>query len=319
VDKESVEKLTLAEVMSPLSNVIEPMKVNVRKKYKSLEHKDILRGLDTLVNLKWTNFIQVLETYFLKPAQNLVFNYSVEAPLTYKNGRLADTHMTKIHDMIKADHSVNMKFASLAEQNEKNELAHAKLEVFVNQMTKITSFRNRINPSYFVGREQTFKFFQETFVYGPLAALFNPDIDEAGIGTNPAVSKLAVSETIPAMIGETILNFMKQRLTYDDEQVKLIIADIAEKEKQLMLKYLKSRTEDERRVDQVNKVLKLGRFAIGADWKTYSVYSAEQFRRRTREFNEMAEWGSLSGDPSSRSSGNQSGYHEGINPHADDN
>ena len=317
VEKTNVEPLTLAEIMTPLSNVIEPMKTYVRTKYNSLEHKDILRGLDTLADLSWTNFIQVLETYFLKPAQNLVFNYSVEAPLTYKNGRLADTHMTMIQNMIKADRSVNKDFAQLAEQNETNKLAHAKLKVFVNQMTKITSFRNRINPIYFPGREKTFKYFQAIFVYGPLAALFNPDIDEDGIGTNPAVSKLAVSETIPAMIGGTLLNFMKQRLTYDDEQVKLIIADSAEKEKQGMLKWLKSLTEDERRLMQVNKVLKLGRFEIGADWKTFAVYSAKEFRRRTGEIKEMAEWGSLSGE-SGPSSGNQSGYHEGLNQHAAD-
>ena len=193
-----------------------------------------------------------------------------------------------------------------------------KLELFVRQMSLITSFRSRINPSYFVGREQTFKWFKETFVYGPLATLYNPEIDETGVGTDPAVSKNAVSETIPQMIGETLLNFMKQRLTYDDEQVKLIIADSAEKEKQAMLKWLKSLTEDERRLMQVNKVLKLNRFAVGADWKTFAVYSAQEFRRRTGEIKEMAEWGSLSGESGSNS-GNQSGYHEGLNQHAEDN
>ena len=316
VDKESVEKLTLAEIMTPLSNVIEPMKAYVREKYNSgsTEHRDILRGLDTLVNLNWTNFIQVLETYFLKPAQNLVFNYSAEAPLSYKNGNLADTHMTLIKQMIRADRSVNINFTALGEQKPENSLAHMKLELFVRQMSLITSFRSRINPSYFVGREQTFKWFKETFVYGPLATLYNPEIGYA----DAAASKLAVSETIPAMIGETLLNFMKQRLTYDDEQVKLIIADSAEKEKQAMLKWLKSLTEDERRLMQVNKVLKLNRFAVGADWKTFAVYSAQEFRRRTGEIKEMAEWGSLSGESGSNS-GNQSGYHEGLNQHADDN
>jgi hypothetical protein len=323
MDKESVDSLTLAEIMSPLSEVTEPMKAYVRAKYdsKSTEHMNILRGLDTLVDLNWTNFVQVLETYFLKPAQNLVFNYSVEAPLTYKNGKIAETHLTLLRQMIRADHSVNIHFNALAEQKPENKLAHAKLERFVAQMSLITSFRNRINPSYFVGREQTFRWFKETFVYGPLYTLCNPGIRDPGPGNlvpedTDAVS-FPISNTIPKMIGETLLNFMKQRLTYDDERVKLIIADSAEKEKQSMIKWLKSLTEDERKLMQTNKVLKLNRFAIGADWKTFAVYSAQEFKRRTNEIKEMAEWGSLSGD-AGPNSGNASGYHEGTNNHGDD-
>jgi hypothetical protein len=84
-----------------------------------------------------------------------------------------------------------------------------------------------------------------------------------------------------------------------------------------MIKWLKSLTEDERKLMQTNKVLKLNRFAIGADWKTFAVYSAQEFKRRTNEIKEMAEWGSLSGD-AGPNSGNASGYHEGTNNHGDD-
>jgi hypothetical protein len=109
-------------------------------------------------------------------------------------------------------------------------------------MTVIISFRNRIHPSYFIGRDQTFAWFKEVFLYGPPATLYDPEI---GYDGDPSVSKKAVSEIIPEMIGTTILNFMKQRVTYDDEQVKLIIADSSEKEKQVMLSNFKKLTEDE--------------------------------------------------------------------------
>ena len=323
VDKEQVEKLTLAEIMSPLSDITEDMKAYVRANYNSgsTDHMNILKGLDTLVDLNWTNFVQVLETYFLKPSQNIVFNYSVEAPLSYKNGKLADTHLTLLRQMIRADRSVNIKYSELAEQNEKNKLAHRKLSIFVKQMTAITSFRNRINPSYFVGREQTFKWFKEAFVYGPLSTLFNPEIADYTNPTNTTSLKEVVTEMIPKMIGETLLNFMRQRLTYDDEQVKLIIADSAEKEKQNMLKWLKSLTEDQNKLMQTNKVLKLNRFAVGADWRNFAIYSAQEFQRRTGEIEEMAAWGSLSGNAGTRDTSSGRGYGDdlnGLNKHESD-
>jgi len=283
------------------------MKDYVREKYssESKEHSDILMGLDAIINLNWTNFIQVLETYFLKPCQNIYFNYKVKTLLSFKNDDWATEHMAEIEKVINIDRSINTKYGELAENKPENRLAKDKLEMFIQQISVIISFRNRINPSYFIGREQTFAWFQETFLYGPLARLFN-----AGIGNDGdlTVSIKAVTDIIPKMIGDTVLNFISQRRTYDDEQVKLIIATSAEKEKQTMLKWFKSLPPDQKRLMKINESLKLGRFAIGADWRTFAQYSAGEFKRRTGEINEMEQWGSLSGETPATYTRESSGY-----------
>jgi hypothetical protein len=307
VNKEGNLGLSLGEIMGTLTNFTSSMKNDVKEKYsaKTKDNRDILLGFDIIVGLSWTNFIQVLETYFLKPCQNIYFNYKVTTPQSFMNDKWAKEHMEDIQKAITIDRSINVKYSELAENTNGNRLAKEKLETFIKQMSVLISFRNRINPSYFIGRDQTFAWFKEVFLYGPLATLYDPEI---GYDGDPSVSKKAVSEIIPEMIGTTILNFMKQRVTYDDEQVKLIIADSCEKEKQVMLSNFKKLTEDQRRVEQINKVLKIGRFAIGADWRKFAQYSAGEYMRRTGEINEMEQWGSLSGETPATYRRESSGY-----------
>jgi hypothetical protein len=85
-----------------------------------------------------------------------------------------------------------------------------------------------------------------------------------------------------------------------------------------MLNWLKTLPEDERRLMKINQSLKLGRFALGANWKKFAQYSAEVFNTRSQEINDMSAWGSLRGETPATNSGNTSGYHEGINQHAED-
>jgi hypothetical protein len=223
---------------------------------------------------------------------------------------MAQDHIRGIVDMINEDRSINIHFSDLAQNNFSNHLAHTNLRIFIEQMSKITSFKHRINPVYYVGREETFRVLKEVFIYGTLASLYDAEIHDDG---EVGVSKNAVTQTIPAMIGETIQNFLKQSLTYDDEQVKLIIADSAEKEKQSMLNWLKSLPEDQRRLMKINQSLKLGRFELGANWKKFAQYSAEVFDMRSKELQDMANLWSPAVN-----SGNASGYHEGVNQHAAD-
>ena len=255
----------------------------------------------------WTNFIQILETYFIKPCQNICFNFTLSNPLSYKNDALAPEHMDKLKDMLKADRSINTTYSGLAENTAENALTKIHLNLFINKLSQIIAFRNRINPSSFIGRDITFKWFKEALLYGPLYTLFYPPFHDS----DPRV--------IPAMIGDTIRNYVKQRVTYDDDRVKLIIADSAEREKQAMITSIKNLSKNEKDLMNVNKALKLGRFAIGADWRKFAQYSAGGFNTRSKEIDDMAQWGTLSGNTHDTSSSR--GYGDdmaGINQHAAD-
>ena len=311
--------LDLAGIVNPFLTEIQPMKELVLSNYRSdtKEHEKIREGLSTILKLNWYNFNQVLLTYFLKPCQNILFNYNIKIPLAYLSDRdvtkkLARDHIAEIKKFIENDRNVNAEFSVLAKNNVENKIVHANLKYFIDQLSIITSFKNRINPAYIQQGAAMFQVLKQVILFGTLATLYDPERNDDG---TPGISKLAVSQTLPAMIGKTIQNFMEQQLTYDDERVKLIIADSAEKEKQAMLTGFKKLSEEERRVEQINKSLKLGRFALGANYEKYSKYSAELFDTRTAEIKNMAEITGLGG----RSSGDSTGYHSGINNHAEDN
>ena len=101
---------------------------------------------------------------------------------------------------------------------------------------------------------------------------------------------------------------MDQRLTYDDEQVKLIIADSAEREKQAMLSDFKKLSEDQKKLLRTNMALKLGRFQIGVDWRNFAKYSAEGFDTRTAELDRISGLMSLSGDQAPTNRPGNNGY-----------
>jgi hypothetical protein len=209
--------------------------------------------------------------------------------------------MMNIKDAIRKDRNINEKFAVLAEFNGRTKTVREYLKVFIEQMTIIVSFRNRIHPSYFIGRDATFEVFKETFLYGPLSTLYHSCEDGEGVSAE-------IQNMIHDMIGQTISNFMDQRLTYDDEQVKLIIADSAEREKQAMLSDFKKLSEDQKKLLRTNMALKLGRFQIGADWKNFAKYSGAEFQRRTTELDRISEYMNLSGNQVPRNNPGNNGY-----------
>jgi hypothetical protein len=258
-------------------------------------------------NFQWINFIQVLETYFIKPCQNIYYGYSTKVPLSFENKKWDQGHMMSIKEAIKKDRNINDRFAALAEFSDKTKTVREYLKAFIDQMTVIISFRNRIHPSYFIGRDATFVVFKETFLYGPLSTLYHSC--EGGEGVSAEIQNM-----IHDMIGQTIINFMEQRLTYDDEQVKLIIADSAEREKQAMLSDFKSLSEDQKKLLRTNMALKLGRFQIGVDWRNFAKYSGGEFQRRTAELDRISGLMSLSGDQAPTNRPGNNGYDNTQHP-----
>ena len=304
-EKGPMTGVKLGEILGPLSDAIRPMKEFVRSKYakQTRENAKILEGFRIMVseNFQWINFIQVLETYFIKPCQNIYYGYSAKVPLSFENKKWDQGHMMSIKEAIKKDRNINEKFAALAEFSDRTKAVRLHLKVFIEQMTVIVSFRNRIHPSYFIGRDATFQVFKEAFLYGPLYTLYHNC--EGGEGVSAEIQNM-----IHDMIGQTIINFMDQRLTYDDEQVKLIIADSAEREKQAMLSDFKKLSEDQKKLLRTNMALKLGRFQIGVDWRNFAKYSAEGFDTRTAELDRISGLMSLSGDQAPTNRPGNNGY-----------
>jgi len=270
--------------------------------------------LETIAALPWHNFVQVLETYFLKVGKNLLFRFESARLNTFSNEKLAPDTLEKIKQALNVDNSVlNAFFFDFNSKSKR--VARAKMRKFVLQLSEIVHFKNRIRPLYFVGGEdQTFQYLQRAFFYGPLAELFDPnmtafeteieddlpgyeseDDDEEEEETISKAAKRdsalgdAIDESttfLVKIIASTITNFNNYSISYNDDELKQILAERAEKEKQGMLTSIEAMTPEEYRIYQLQMKLKIGRFGVNVK-KSIIGYSIEQIELEAR-LNEQA-------------------------------
>ena len=326
----------IAEILAEtgLDEAAENASVFVKAAFATKIDKKLLRVNDTILDniagLPWHNFIQVLETYFIKVGKNFLYQFNSES-LTYTNDKLASVTLSDIARSIAVDNSILNAFKDEFNTKEMR-MAHRKLLKFVLQLSEIARFKNRIRPSYFVGGKITFEYIQKCFFYGPLQDLFNPDDisfnenDEAlndlpgyaGVGDDeeedeeeedesvPVVKKTAKKTSAASSIGDrsisflvkiinfTIANFMKYQLSYNDNELKQELEMRAEKEKQGMLSSLDKMNDEDRRIYKMQMKLGIGRFGVNVR-KEIINYSKDQVELEARLNKEAGIVTSLSG------------------------
>jgi len=287
------------------------------EKPEDLENRH--RILDIIAELPWHNFVQVLETYFLKVSKNILFQYQSDNLLLFKHPKLALSGINNIKDALTVDNSVLKAFGKEFNSSDK-QLAQLKLAKFVMQLSDIIRLKNRIRPIYFVGGQETFKYIQAAFLYGPLKELFDSKInpfDDKELATaglpsyqgpkeeeeeeeeeeaalvrrsrkkTPAKSITDTSITLLVrMINATIVNFKKYQLNFDEDHLRGVLAERAEKEKQGFIAKSKTMSDEERALYRMQRRLGTGRFA--KDVKTQvQGYDIEQINLEEEE-NEKA-------------------------------
>jgi len=291
----------VAEANATLSNAVSEAETFVKDviaskgKYKNPDKKYGI--LDKLAALGWHNFVQVVETYFITPAKNLLNQYDSDRlnsffetktmPAYVK--RYAPSHLEDLKDVLDEDHAVLNLFVEDFNAEDKG-FARAKLAQFVQQMSGITRLKNRLRPLYFVGGVDTFQHIQGAFLYGPLAELFNSSkipraIDEADVPLEPRKKAPLFDTSITMLIkivGASLDQFDKHRLGYSDEELREIIQERAEREKQNILSKLDKMSDEERRVATMNMRLGLGRYNVDK-LKRIIKYSAEQIELERKE------------------------------------
>ena len=301
--------------------------------------------LETIAGLPWHNFVQVLETYFLKIGKNLLFRFESARLNTFSNEKLAPDTLEKIKKSLDIDNSVLNSF--FYDFNSKGKrVARAKMRKFVLQLSEIVHFKNRIRPLYFVGGEdQTFQYLQRAFFYGPLAELFDPNMtafetemedDLPGYeseeneeeGEEETVSKAAKRDSalgdaadesitlLVKIIASTMSNFDKYSLSYNDDELKQILAERAEKEKQGMLSSIEAMSPEEYRIYQLQMKLKIGRFGVNVK-KSIIGYSIEQIELEAQLNKQAGISTDLSG-PSFMDDMNQEGWEDEEGVEEDD-
>jgi hypothetical protein len=244
-----------------------------------------LEILDRIANLPWHNFIQVLETYFLRVGKNLLYHYDVNKLKAYKNKALADITITNIKESFDRN---NVILAKHYAEFSKKTFAKQKMAKFLAQLTGIIRLKNRMRPSNFVGGQTTFKWIQMCLFYGPLSELVDSmvmpfeDIEEVPEYILPQEPPLEGEEaeaegvkesartslndssikTLLAIVNDITTLFQQYELSYNDDQLKQILEERAEKEKQVMLGSLQSMSPEQKNLHRLQRQLGIGEFGI---------------------------------------------------------
>lgn len=259
----------------------------VRAAFEKIKFKDPrvrevkLEILERIATLPWHNFIQVLETYFLRVGKNLLYHYDIKSLKSYKNKLLADITITNIKESFDRNNVILAKYYA---EFSKKTFAKQKMAKFLAQLTCIIHLKNRVRPSYFVGGQTTFKWIQLCFFYGPLSELVNSmiepfeDIDQVPEyilpREDPEAEEEAVKEsarsslndssikTLLAIVNDITTLFQQYQLSYNDDQLKQILEERAEKEKQVMLGSLQAMSPEQKNLHKLQRVLGIGEFGI---------------------------------------------------------
>ena len=233
-----------------------------------------------IAHLSWINFFQVIQNYFITPFQRMISHYSKDSlfiPIELVKV-LSDTHVEKdLKPILQNDMFL------LAQKGgdmllPKYQFARAKLEHYIAQMSALLPYKNSIRSTVVPGRELALEYIQEAIFYGPLATLINSaEIVEGAEIKNPIKSMGDPSiRFLLELIVLTLDKYNREKMSFDDEEIKNLIAIREEKERVNIIKNFDKLTDEEKHIELENKRLGIGKWAVGGTSKIYK-YDAEYY------------------------------------------
>jgi hypothetical protein len=259
--------LAASDISEATSN---PSKI-IREKITSEKYRDIL---EEIVRLSWTNFFQVIQNYFITPMQRLVSEYNPKSLFvpTELETSLSKQHVDKdLKPILEAEVSAIAKREDIL-KNPKLNFARAKLNYFIEQLSAILEFKSKVRPIIIPGRDATLVYIQRTLLYGPLSTLLDssdlpPDFEDVSAvrsAGDPSMKFLVV------LIAETLAKYNAERLSFNDEELKQMIAIRNEKERVNVISEFDKLTDEERAIEVMNKRLGIGKWAVGGTKLIYA-------------------------------------------------
>jgi hypothetical protein len=239
--------------------------------------------LDNITRLSWLNWFQVIQAYFIVPFKRLMTQFNTNSLFIPDELKLSDNHKKDIRDILSADTSI---VKSKMDDIQKPALgfARAKISYFLEQMSAILTFKNKLRPAVVPGRAATLVYIQRALLYGPLSTLINAG--SIPPGSDIITPTKIINDTSMRLIGELVLmtlnKYNKEKLSYNDEQLREVVAIRNEKEKMNIIREFDQMTDEERAVELTKKRLGIGRWAIGGTKLIYA-YDQDQYDRERSE------------------------------------
>jgi len=257
----------MAIAAGPISEISKNSMAMVKKMLHEATFK-LVKGIEAL---PWQNFFQVMQTYFLVPIQRILQNFTKDSlfvPIEMVDS-LSKDHVTKdIEPILKRD-------TALLDNRDiilRSPFAVEKLRYFVSQIQAFMPYQHTIRAERIPGKQNSLKYIQQILLYGPLASLFHQNEIPPAMASPPPMA-LAGTKAIKDIVHCILMlleKYNREKLSFNDEEIKKLIAIRNEKERVHIVAEFNKLSEDERSVELTNKRLGIGKWAVGGSKLIYA-------------------------------------------------
>ena len=265
------DRSDVAIAAGPISDATHVSMEIINARLKSEKRQRIL---EDIAGLSWVNFFQVVQIYFITPFQRLLTQFSRDSlfiPVELIRS-LSETHATQ--DLIPIlDNDTQLLFLKGDDLKKANvQLARAKIAYFVKQMSSLLPFKNSIRPTVVPGRHTTLEYIQRALFFGPLSTLLHSGEIPPGAEIKSPIKSMGdpSMRLLLEIVGLTLDKYDKEHLSFDDKEIKNLIAIRDEKERVNVVAEFNKLTDEERGIELMNKSLGIGKWAVGGTKKIFA-------------------------------------------------
>jgi hypothetical protein len=269
-----------SEILLAAGAISEATKISEEIIRDRLTSEKYLGIMNEIARLSWVNFFQVIQTYFIIPFQRMISQFSTDSlyiPVELVK-ELSEIHVTKYLNPILNRDMLLLSMKGTDIMLPKLQFARIKLQHYINQMRVLLPFKNNIRPTVVPGRQITLEYIQRALFYGPLSTLLHSAEIPEGAEIKSAIKSVGDPSMrfLLEMIVFTLDKYEKEKLSYDDKEIKNMIAIRAEKERVNVLDEFNKMSDEERKIKRMNMQYGIGEWAVGGTKVIYS-YDKEYF------------------------------------------
>lgn len=224
--------------------------------------------LKSIIDQPVEEFLEIIEFYFLT-ASNILINKLPVGVFKSVRKDLKEKAPAAVDDLVKVmdSHYSNVERFANTFIGDNTEAAQDKLKFFVEQMTALLSQKDSYKALLLPGTSQTLTYLLRLGFVAPLVGLLDPS---KGV---PGSAAMTAAQTLRDASSKALLNFIKgqlkkystENMKYSPAEIQLIIAKIAEKEKDGIISFFEGLKKDPARfeAEMTKKRLGIGRWAVG--------------------------------------------------------
>ena len=263
------ERDDIVVAMGPLSDLSVASEALVTRQIQTFRLQQALPLLKNIAGLPWVSFFQVIQSYLIVPLQRMLSGFTDDALFfSYElRQELSSIHITEdLEPILVRERKLQSQL-----RDELPEVTVDKIQYLVHQLRAMLSYSSTIRPMSVPGREQTLAYLQRAILYGPLAMLLSPSLQDAIQSATDSSS-----EHLARIIAYLLAKYNKERITYNEQELKNKIAIRDEKERVNIIAEFNTLSDEERAMELMNKRLGMGKWSVGGTKLIYA-YDKEYY------------------------------------------